>query len=97
VILSRELVNRRRKRGEVSAQSVAIRNCASKQLSFEDLRTVRQIAEANPGVWTEASLRWLIFNAEHNGMTTCIVKVGGRVLIDVARFDHWLESNRMAS
>ena len=66
-------------------------------MSFEDLRTVRQIAEANPGVWTEASLRWLIFNAENNGLSNAIVKIGGRVLIDVTRFNRWIESNRMAS
>ena len=66
-------------------------------MSYEDLRTVKQIAETNPGVWTEASIRWLIFNARQNGLDTAIVKVGGRVLIDIHRFNEWLESRRLAS
>ena len=63
-------------------------------MSFENLRTVKQVSEANPGVWTEASLRWLIFNAERNGLDVAIVKPGGRVLIDIRRFNEWLESHR---
>jgi hypothetical protein len=65
-------------------------------MAIEDLRTVKQISEANPGVWSEASLRWLIFNAKQNGLDAAIVKPGGRVLIDIRRFNEWLESNRLA-
>jgi hypothetical protein len=63
-------------------------------MAIEDLRTVKQIVEANPGVWTEASVRWLVFNAETNGLDSALFKVGGRVLIDICRFNEWLETHR---
>ena len=62
-------------------------------MGFEDLRSVRQIAEANPA-FSEASLRWLIFKAKDNGLEDAIIKVGRRVLIDIRRFDDWIESKR---
>ena len=58
-------------------------------MSFKNLRTVRQIAEANPA-FSEASLRWLIFNAKKNGLNRAIIRVGRRVLIDETLFDEWL-------
>lgn len=60
---------------------------------FDALRTVRQLAESNPA-FSEGSLRWLIFQREENGFDEVLVRVGRRVLIDVARFDEWLEKRR---
>ena len=65
-------------------------------MAFDDLRTVRQVAEASPA-FSEASLRWLIFNGESNGFAEVLVKVGRRVLIDVRKLDEWLEKNRLRS
>jgi len=65
-------------------------------MTHEHLRTVKQLAEANPGVWTEASLRWLIYNARQNGLEKALLKVGRRVLIDVPEFERWLEGQRMS-
>jgi hypothetical protein len=62
-------------------------------MDVNDLVTVKQLA-ARSSVFSEASLRWLIFNAEHNGLDAAIVKPGGRVLIDIRRFSDWLESHR---
>lgn len=39
-----------------------------------------------------AGLRWLIFNAEHNGFGSVIKRAGGRVLIDEAAFFDWVEA-----
>jgi hypothetical protein len=63
-------------------------------MTLQNLRTVKQIAEASPA-FSEASLRWLIFNADSNGFSEVLVKVGRRVLIDVRRLDEWLEKNRL--
>ena len=72
-------------------------------IQFENLRTVQQVvdasrpvAEAEPTI-TEGSLRWLIFNAEENGLDQALVRVGRRVLIDVDAFNAWLESRRARS
>ncbi len=55
--------------------------------------SVAKIAEAHPG-FTEASLRWIIFNASSNGLSKsgAIIRVGRKVLIDEAPFLAWLKS-----
>jgi len=62
---------------------------------YTDLRTIKQLAQENPA-FTEASLRWLVFNARQNGFDAAIVRVGRRVLIDVQKLDAWLEARREA-
>ena len=61
---------------------------------LERLLTVKQLADASPA-FTEASLRWQIFNSTTNGLDRALVKVGRRVLIDVAEFELWLEQQRV--
>ncbi len=60
----------------------------------ENLVTVTQLAEKSPA-FTEASIRWKIFQAENNGLDRALVKVGRRVLIDVVEFERWLEGQRL--
>ena len=64
-------------------------------MSAKDLLTVKKLAEIRPA-FTESALRGLIFRAAENGLDRAIVKVGRRVLIDLARFDRWLEKQRVA-
>ncbi len=45
---------------------------------------------ANEGPLTIDQLRWLIFNAENNGLASAICRIGRRVYIDVDAFDIWL-------
>ena len=45
---------------------------------------------------TEATLRWWIFHTETNGLKPALLKIGGRVYIDRAEFNKWLEDQRMA-
>ncbi len=65
-------------------------------MTLENLLTVKQVAESSPA-FSEASIRWLIFNGESNGFAEVLVKVGRRVLIDVRKLDEWLEKNRLRS
>lgn len=57
-----------------------------------NLKSVSQFASES--VWSEASLRWMIFQASSNGLseTAAIVRVGRRVFIDPDAFDRWIES-----
>jgi len=60
------------------------------------LFTVRQFSERHP--WpSQSGLRWLIFNAQENGFSKCIVRIGRRVLIDERAFFRWAENHREAS
>lgn len=62
---------------------------------LQKLKTVRQVCEECPHLFTEGSLRWLIFRAAQNGFDACLVRVGRRVLIDTDRLREWLEGNRV--
>ena len=63
-------------------------------MEIENLVTVKQLSEASPA-FTEASLRWMIFNAETNGLNRALVKRGRRILFDVPEFERWLEEQRV--
>lgn len=67
------------------------------------LETVRQFSDNHPA-WSQAALRNLIFNSKPrqsskgeipgNGLAPAIVRVGGKVLIDVDRFFEWIEEQQ---
>ncbi len=57
------------------------------------LSSVKAFAAQHPDAYTEASLRWLIFNERHNGLAKAgaILRQGRRVLIDEDRWFAWLD------
>ena len=65
-------------------------------MDYRNLKTVAQLAESSPA-FTEASLRWMIFESETNGLNRALVKRGRRILIDVPEFELWLEGQRVES
>ena len=56
------------------------------------LSTVKNLPGKYPDAEiTESSIRWLIFNAEHNGFHICIRRLGRKILIDLDQFESWLQ------
>ena len=41
--------------------------------------------------FTPGSIRWLIFNGQENGFEHCTVRIGRKILIDLDKFDLWLD------
>lgn len=39
---------------------------------------------------TIGSLRWMVFNADTNGFSQCLKRVGKRIVIDEAAFFEWV-------
>ncbi len=58
------------------------------------LRTVSQFASAS--AFSEAQLRWFIFNAATNGLQAAggIVRIGRRVYISEEGFDRWIAAQQ---
>jgi len=58
---------------------------------MSNILNVAQLSKARP-VFTQASLRWLIFQAEQNGLAKsgAIIRLGRRVLIDEEKFLGWV-------
>lgn len=56
------------------------------------LKTVADFAASGP--FTEAQVRWWVFNEHHNGLIEhgAVVRIGRRVYIDEGAFDWWVDS-----
>lgn len=55
------------------------------------LATVKTIPQLYPGVFTESSIRWLIFHEKENGFARCVRRLGKKVLIDLDRFESYID------
>ena len=60
-----------------------------------NLKSVTQFAAESP--FTEAQLRWWIFNASTNGLQSAVVRIGRRVYIDVDAFGAWVDQQQVAA
>ena len=61
--------------------------------ALKDLRTVKQLCEDYPGLFTEAGLRWLIFT-NPDQFNSCLIRIGRRILIDEPALCRWLAKRR---
>lgn len=58
-----------------------------------NLLTVKQFAERHPA-FSEASLRYHIFNEETNNLSVAIVRIGRKILIKENVFFDWVEAQQ---
>jgi len=56
--------------------------------------TPRKLPEFYPGIFTESSIRWLIFNEKTNGFSRCIKRIGRKILIDLNEFELWIREQK---
>ena len=61
----------------------------------KNLKTVSAFAAASP--FTEAQVRWWIFNEYTNGLAShgALIRIGRRIYIDVDAFDAWIDSQQV--
>ena len=45
--------------------------------------------------FTPSAIRHLIYENK-NGIKNCMIKIGGKILFDLERFDQWIEKHRMS-
>ncbi|WP_290478764.1 DNA-binding protein [Hyphomonas sp. UBA1923] len=62
-------------------------------MNVQNILTVSQLAELNPA-FTEPTLRWWIFHADRFDFNKCLIRIGGRVYIDLRAFTEWLDAHR---
>lgn len=60
----------------------------------DNLVSVRGLVNRIP-LFTESMVRWWIYNANQNGLNKSLIKIGGRIYVDLREFDVWLESQRV--
>ena len=56
-----------------------------------NLATVKELLDANPCL-TNGWLRHKLFHRQTNGLEQCVLQIGRKLLIDVDRFEEWMES-----
>ncbi len=67
------------------------RNTAS--INIDDLKTIEGLVEENTKALTISLLRWQLRHRHENGMASCCVKAGKRILISKSRYEQWLAAN----
>lgn len=55
-----------------------------------DYLTVKQVVQKHPA-FSEASLRYYIFNEKQNGLSSAIRRIGRKVLINEVVFLQWID------
>lgn len=62
--------------------------------SSKRLAPVKKIPVIYPDSFTQASIRWLIFNQNQNGFARCVRRIGRKVLIDLDQFESWIDEKQ---
>lgn len=55
--------------------------------------SVRRLSENHPD-FSEASIRYLLFNREENGLSQHVRKIGKKLLIDEFGFIDWIDNQK---
>lgn len=61
-------------------------------LSLDDLKTIEGLVKENPQALSVTTLRWQLRHRHENGLSTCCVRSGKRILISKTRYETWLAS-----
>jgi hypothetical protein len=56
--------------------------------------TPKALAARNCDAYSEAGIRWLIFNSKRNGLDPHIRRIGRKVPVSVPGFQAWIESQK---
>jgi hypothetical protein len=59
-------------------------------IRLDDLHSVHDLAKLHPNILTVRALRWQLRHRDENGLGPACVRVGKKLLISGARYEHWL-------
>ncbi len=59
-------------------------------IAISDLRSIDELAAEHPQTLPVATLRWQLRHRNANGLATCCVVVGKKLLISKPRYETWL-------
>jgi len=62
-------------------------------MELANLKTPQQIVDSCPAL-TIGGLRMMLFHSRTNGLESCVVRLGRKLLIDEAAFLRWLTTQR---
>lgn len=59
-------------------------------LDLNNYKTVKEMAEIYKPMFTESSIRQML-HKNIDGITTCVFKIGGKVFINMEKFEKWFK------
>lgn len=59
-------------------------------MDVSNYKTIKELADIYHPLFTESSLRQMI-HKKTDGINMCVFKIGGRVLINVEKFEQWFK------
>lgn len=62
-------------------------------INLNDLKTIECLVDENPQALTVSLLRWQLRHRYENGLASCCVRAGKRILISKSRYEQWLAAN----
>jgi len=57
---------------------------------LDDLTTIEDLAENHSRILSESTIRWQLRFRDRNGLDSCVVTVGKKMLISKSRYEAWL-------
>ena len=60
-------------------------------VNVNNYKTIKEVANIYTPLFTESSLRQML-HKNTDDIKSCVFKVGGKVLVDISKFDQWFKS-----
>jgi len=54
--------------------------------------SVREITQLYP--FSEGSLRYWLFNGKKNGLSSCVRRLGRKIIFNIPEFEEWINSRK---
>lgn len=59
-------------------------------VDVNNYKTIKELASCYTPLFTESSIRQMI-HKNTDGINECVFRIGGKVLINLSKFDQWFE------
>lgn len=65
-------------------------------VDVSNYKTIKELATCYEPLFTESSIRQMI-HKNTNGINKCVFKIGGKVLINLSKFEQWFNSREISN
>ena len=62
---------------------------------LSDYVTISKASKLTEGMYTEGALRMMIYRKRKHGLGKCVLKIDGKLLIDIKEFEKWIVGHRI--
>lgn len=59
-------------------------------IDVNNYKTIKELADCYKSLFTESSIRQML-HRNTNGINQCVFRIGGKVLVNVSKFERWFK------